>query len=144
MTMSNDDGVPLITTKTSAGSARQTLSSLSSSSSTSASMRERGVYSRLSGAIKQGSGFFIPGLKGYRIRLVFGLMVVIFVFANGVLDDGGNSGGGGANRLAVDGGRVMSEALALLTLTNGGGPGLHSKPLDAVTGRVFALHCPGG
>jgi hypothetical protein len=43
--------------------------------------------------------------------LAFGLIVIIFVFANGALDGGGD--GGGANRLAVDGGRVVSEALAL-------------------------------
>lgn len=29
-------------------------------------------------------------------------------------------------------------------LTNEGGPELHSKPLDAIIGQVFALHHPGG
>jgi hypothetical protein len=47
------------------------------SSSSSASARERGIYARPSGAIERGSGFFIPGLEGYKIRLLFGLVVLI-------------------------------------------------------------------
>ena len=31
-----------------------------------------------------------------------------------------------------------------LTSTNGGGPGLHLKPMDATIGQVFAPYCPGG
>jgi len=30
-----------------------------------------------------------------------------------------------------------------LTSTDGGGPGLHLKPLDAVIGQVFTPYCPG-
>ncbi|KAL3796243.1 hypothetical protein ACHAWO_010523 [Cyclotella atomus] len=48
-----------------------------SSSSTSKSARERGIYSRPSAAIERGSGFFIPGLEGPRIRLLFGITVLI-------------------------------------------------------------------
>jgi hypothetical protein len=40
-------------------------------------VRERGIYARPSGAIERGSGFFIPGLEGYKIRLLFGLVVLI-------------------------------------------------------------------
>ena len=31
-----------------------------------------------------------------------------------------------------------------LTSTNGGGPGLHLKPMDTTIGQVFAPYCPGG
>ena len=44
---------------------------------TSKSARERGIYSRPSAAIERGSGFFIPGLEGPRIRLLFGITVLI-------------------------------------------------------------------
>jgi hypothetical protein len=48
-----------------------------SDSSTTKSARERGIYSRPSAAIERGSGFFIPGLEGPRIRLLFGITVLI-------------------------------------------------------------------
>ena len=44
---------------------------------TSKSARERGIYSRPSAAIERGSGFFVPGLEGSRIRLIFGMIVLI-------------------------------------------------------------------
>ena len=44
---------------------------------TSKSARERGIYARPSAAIERGSGFFIPGLEGSRIRLIFGMIVLI-------------------------------------------------------------------
>mmetsp|Transcript_6079 Transcript_6079/g.13083 ORF Transcript_6079/g.13083 Transcript_6079/m.13083 type:complete len:314 (+) Transcript_6079:56-997(+) len=39
----------------------------------SSSARSRGIYSRPSAAIERGSGFFLPGLEGYRIRALSGL-----------------------------------------------------------------------
>ena len=52
------------------------------SSDTSKSARERGIYSRPSAAIERGSGFFIPGLEGPRIRLIFGMTVLVAGAAN--------------------------------------------------------------
>jgi hypothetical protein len=51
-------------------------------SRTSKAARERGIYSRPSAAIERGSGFFIPGLEGPRIRLLFGITVLIADAAN--------------------------------------------------------------
>ena len=50
--------------------------------STSKSARERGIYSRPSAAIERGSGFFIPGLEGPRIRILFGMTVLLANGAN--------------------------------------------------------------
>ena len=57
------------------------------SSSTSKSARERGIYSRPSAAIERGSGFFIPGLEGSRIRLIFGITCLVADAANHYLVD---------------------------------------------------------
>ncbi len=48
----------------------------------SSSLRERGIYARPSAAIERGSGFFIPGLEGSRIRLLFGILALVLVVAN--------------------------------------------------------------
>ncbi|KAL3800797.1 hypothetical protein HJC23_001634 [Cyclotella cryptica] len=72
------------------------------SDSTSKSARERGIYSRPSAAIERGSGFFIPGLEGSRIRLIFGLTVVIADVANHVL----------AESQPGDVGQLIAESLA--------------------------------
>jgi hypothetical protein len=45
----------------------------------------KGVYSRPSAAIERGSGFFIPGLEGPRVRLVFGVIVLLLTVLNHVL-----------------------------------------------------------
>lgn len=45
----------------------------------------KGVYSRPSAAIERGSGFFIPGLEGPRVRLVFGIIVLLLTALNHVL-----------------------------------------------------------
>lgn len=47
----------------------------------------KGVYARPSAAIERGSGFFIPGLEGPRVRLLFGLTVLVFTAVNHVLGD---------------------------------------------------------
>lgn len=51
----------------------------------SATKGNKGVYSRPSAAIERGSGFFIPGLEGPRVRLVFGIVVLILTVLNHVL-----------------------------------------------------------
>jgi len=43
-----------------------------------------GVYSRPSAAIERGSGFFVPGLEGSRVRILFGILVLILAFVNHV------------------------------------------------------------
>jgi len=50
--------------------------------------REKGVYARPSAAIEKGSGFFIPGLEGSRIRFLFGITVLVADAANHVLVGG--------------------------------------------------------
>jgi hypothetical protein len=70
--------------------------------STSKSARERGIYSRPSAAIERGSGFFIPGLEGPRIRLIFGLTVLIADVANHIL----------AESQPGDVGQIIAESLA--------------------------------
>ncbi|KAL7549980.1 hypothetical protein ACHAWF_013237 [Thalassiosira exigua] len=66
------------------------------------SARERGIYARPSAAIERGSGFFIPGLEGSRIRFIFGITVILADAANHVLV-GGRPG---------DWGQVFAESLA--------------------------------
>ncbi len=95
----NDEDVESTTTTTS--SARGSSSSVA---------RERGVYTRPSGAIERGSGFFVPGLEGSRIRLAFGLIVIAVdvatIFATSSSSDD-------AIRTMEDsGGRTVSEFLA--------------------------------
>ena len=66
------------------------------------SSREQGIYARPSAAIERGSGFFIPGLEGSRIRLLFGITVLIADVANHILV-GSRPG---------DWGQVVAESLA--------------------------------
>ncbi|KAL9184323.1 hypothetical protein ACHAXT_002409 [Thalassiosira profunda] len=72
------------------------------SSGTSKSARERGIYARPSAAIEKGSGFFIPGLEGSRIRFLFGITVLLADAANHALV-GGRPG---------DWGQLVAESLA--------------------------------
>lgn len=46
------------------------------------SNKTKGVYVRPSAAIERGSGFFIPGLEGPRVRLLFGLVIVVLTTLN--------------------------------------------------------------
>ena len=66
------------------------------------SARERGIYSRPSAAIERGSGFSIPGLEGPRIRLLFGMTVLIADGANHLF----------AESQVGDYGQVVAEVLA--------------------------------
>ena len=45
----------------------------------------KGVYVRPSAAIERGSGFFIPGLEGPKVRLVFGVVVLLLTTVNRAL-----------------------------------------------------------
>jgi len=49
---------------------------------TSAEMRQRGIYSRPSAAIEKGSGFFVPGLEGFRVRLLVASLVLTLNYVN--------------------------------------------------------------
>lgn len=83
-------------------------------STTSKSARERGIYSRPSAAIERGSGFFIPGLEGPRIRILFGLTVLIADTANHVFAESavGDLGQGVAEVLAAGyGGFLLLQGL---------------------------------
>jgi hypothetical protein len=44
--------------------------------------RKQGVYTRPSAAIERGSGFFVPGLEGPKVRVVFGIVLLGFVTLN--------------------------------------------------------------
>ena len=52
------------------------------STTSSSSARSNGVYSRPSGAIERGSGFFVPGLEGPKVRLAVGLVLMAATFVN--------------------------------------------------------------
>jgi hypothetical protein len=53
-----------------------------SSSTSTRSSKSRGVYSRPSGAIERGSGFFVPGLEGPKVRLAVGLVLMVATVVN--------------------------------------------------------------
>mmetsp|Transcript_25222 Transcript_25222/g.39025 ORF Transcript_25222/g.39025 Transcript_25222/m.39025 type:complete len:318 (-) Transcript_25222:14-967(-) len=44
--------------------------------------KTKGVYSRPSAAIERGSGFYIPGLEGYRVRILSGVSILALSFIN--------------------------------------------------------------
>lgn len=73
-----------------------------STTNTSKSARERGIYARPSAAIERGSGFFIPGLEGPRIRILFGITVLIADWANHTF----------AESQVGDYGQIIAEVLA--------------------------------
>jgi hypothetical protein len=49
--------------------------------------RKEGVYTRPSGAIERGSGFYVPGLEGPKVRLVFGGLLLVVLAANHVISN---------------------------------------------------------
>lgn len=53
--------------------------------------RRDGVYSRPSGALERGSGFFIPGLEGPKIRLVSGTVLLLAIGLNHLLSESSTS-----------------------------------------------------
>lgn len=56
--------------------------------------RKQGVYTRPSAAIERGSGFFVPGLEGPRVRLLFGSVLIVLTALNHELSLGLDSGYG--------------------------------------------------
>jgi hypothetical protein len=79
--------------------------------------KTKGVYVRPSAAIERGSGFFVPGLEGYKVRLLVGSMIVVLtillhsynsystsVSSASLYVDGDNPGSGG---------NLFAESLAL-------------------------------
>jgi hypothetical protein len=67
--------------------------------------RAQGVYVRPSGAIEKGSGFFVPGLEGPKVRLAIGLVLLGATAVNHLLlDDFGSFG----SRPKIDSGDVLS------------------------------------
>ena len=54
-----------------------------------------GVYVRPSGAIERGSGFYVPGLEGPRVRLVVGCVLLTLTGVNHVLATTPSGGSGG-------------------------------------------------
>mmetsp|Transcript_25838 Transcript_25838/g.31858 ORF Transcript_25838/g.31858 Transcript_25838/m.31858 type:complete len:357 (+) Transcript_25838:172-1242(+) len=77
------------------------------SNSNSNKAKSKGVYSRPSAAIEKGSGFFIPGLEGSRVRVLFGIVVLILNYVNHVL----SSSSSGYNEVAASN-LVLSEKIA--------------------------------
>jgi hypothetical protein len=57
-------------------------SNMNGSSTNTKSARSNGVYSRPSGAIERGSGFFVPGLEGPKVRLFVGLVLMAATVVN--------------------------------------------------------------
>lgn len=54
--------------------------------------KKQGVYVRPSAAIERGSGFFVPGLEGSKIRLVAGVVLLLVTLILGLVDGVGGSG----------------------------------------------------
>lgn len=50
----------------------------------------KGVYSRPSAAIERGSGFFVPGLEGSKVRVLFGMLVLVLNYVNHIFSSGAN------------------------------------------------------
>lgn len=67
-----------------------------------------GVYTRPSAAIERGSGFFIPGLEGPKIRLVVGLVLFTAVVINHVLSFGFTA------EASMTAGNILAEGLAVV------------------------------
>ena len=72
------------------------------------SAKAKGVYARPSAAIERGSGFYVPGLEGPKVRLAVGAALTSLAGADLALFGGG--GAGGSNNSA---GNAFSEGLAL-------------------------------
>lgn len=46
------------------------------------SKKKKGVYARPSAAIEQGSGFYVPGLEGSKVRILFGVICLVLTYIN--------------------------------------------------------------
>ena len=70
--------------------------------SSKSKQKTTGVYARPSAAIERGSGFFIPGLEGSRVRLLFGILALALTYVNNSLGS------------VTTGGFDISETVAVL------------------------------
>ena len=70
--------------------------------SSKSKQKTTGVYARPSAAIERGSGFFIPGLEGSRVRLLFGILALVLTYVNNSLGS------------VTTGGFDISETVAVL------------------------------
>ncbi len=62
-----------------------------------------GVYSRPSAAIERGSGFYVPGLEGSRVRSLFGIVVSALCYLN--------HASAGSQQIVVPTSQVLSELI---------------------------------
>ena len=70
-------------------------------SSSQSKKKTTGVYARPSAAIERGSGFFIPGLEGSRVRLLFGILALVLTYVNNSLGSVTTGGFGISETVAV-------------------------------------------
>lgn len=83
--------------------------------------QKQGVYTRPSAAIERGSGFFVPGLEGPRVRLLFGSMLLLLSGINHVLSEPPlpanvitTTTGGGSDSIFAEALAVVYSTLVLL------------------------------
>lgn len=76
--------------------------------------KAKGVYVRPSGAIEKGSGFFVPGLEGPKVRLVIGIVLLVATAVNHFLV--GDVGSFGRDNLNEGNDEILSfsEGTAIL------------------------------
>ena len=103
---------------------------------TSKSARERGIYSRPSAAIERGSGFFIPGLEGPRIRLLFGITVLIADATNHFLAE---SQPGDVGQIIAESTAAFYGALLLLQGLIESGGVRKSQDIDTSVGESVGI-----
>lgn len=75
--------------------------------------KTKGVYVRPSAAIERGSGFYVPGLEGSRVRIIFGALCLILSYVNSVL------GLGDSNIAAVEFSQKLVGFYGILLLFQG-------------------------
>ena len=71
--------------------------------------KPKGVYTRPSAAIERGSGFYVPGLEGSRVRGLFGLLVLILTFVNHTY----SSTSGTTTSLDISSSMMISEIVSI-------------------------------
>lgn len=74
--------------------------------------RRNGVYVRPSAAIERGSGFFVPGLEGFKVRILVGCVVILFTIFNHWYDQQVIASESGSSPFR--GGNTFSESLAIV------------------------------
>jgi hypothetical protein len=114
------------------------------SQSSSSSSKTTGVYVRPSGAIERGSGFFVPGLEGPRVRLVFGTVLLVLTGVNHFL--GNNMGmittsSSGSNDEVLDsiGGLVTAAITATVTTTTTTASTLSPSSFEEILAITYSL-----